>query len=167
MTSVGSTYCETVVHPRKVVFPHGGRQPWLLLQPHYTTFFRDNCEPPEEAWQSSLSSGGISGLLRCARNDKGFAQVLLIIKSRFHEKSMRIFAPANVGKGITPPLPPRHPSESTPQTPADRAIKGGFSRVLESYIRGAPVASMTMPPIERSRASPAQVSHIMVRPGRG
>ena len=28
-----------------------------------------HCEPPQEAWQSSLSRGGISGLLRCARND--------------------------------------------------------------------------------------------------
>ena len=73
MTSVGSTYCETVVHPRKVVFPHGGRQPWLLLQPHYTTFFRDNCEPPEEARQSSFLDRGISGLLRYARNDEYLA----------------------------------------------------------------------------------------------
>jgi hypothetical protein len=40
------------------------------------TYAHRHCASPQEAWQSSLSSGGMSGLLRCARNDKGCAQVL-------------------------------------------------------------------------------------------
>jgi hypothetical protein len=39
----------------------------------FRIYAQRHCEPPQEAWQSSLSGGGISGLLRCARNDEGSA----------------------------------------------------------------------------------------------
>jgi hypothetical protein len=69
-TQIGHTTCQLIGHL------------YLLLTQciafFYTivygkTYAQRHCEPPQEAWQSTLSAGGISGLLRCARNDGGCA----------------------------------------------------------------------------------------------
>ena len=50
----------------------GPKQAHTLRDGHRTYAHR-HCEPLEQAWPSSLSRGGFSGLLCWARNDKGFA----------------------------------------------------------------------------------------------
>ena len=45
----------------------------IFLDLEIRTYAHRDCEPPQEAWQSSLSNGGLFGLLRVARNDKGSA----------------------------------------------------------------------------------------------
>jgi hypothetical protein len=58
------------------------------------TYAERLCEPPQEAWQSSLSGAGISGLLRCAR-----MTVIEVLSPVWHSLCMALSNPFHERKG--------------------------------------------------------------------